>query len=192
MTQILNTKTVFLIFTSLLLSSCATLTAQDCEQMDWRERGLKDGRAGEEASQLARYKKQCGEFNLSVDAKLYKAGYQAGLKDFCTYENGVEQGESGEKNQNVCPSDLAPEFNKGHVAGYKVYKLKEELEEQREKQEDELKKQREQAEDDQKDADEAALKRMNECTFDSDCESRKCVSMHESVGSASGHVKKCR
>ncbi len=174
------------------MAGCSTLNAKDCATMDWRKRGLQDGRDGLDKGQIGNYKKQCREFNVFVDATRYKAGYQSGLKEFCTYDNGMKQGEKGKKSAEVCPADLAAEFNKGHQAGYKIFELREELEEQKNKQEDELKRQKKQAEETQQSNDEAALKQMNQCTFDSDCEPLKCVSSYESVGSASGHVNKCQ
>jgi hypothetical protein len=192
MTQTLKIQTLLLMISFTFLTGCSTLSAKDCATMDWRERGLKDGREGEDKGQIGNYQKRCREFNISVDAIRYKAGYQSGLKEFCTYDNGMKQGEDGKKNGEVCPDDLAAEFNKGHKAGYKIFELREELEEQKKKQEDELKRQREQSEEIQQRNDEAALKQMNQCTFDSDCEPLRCVSSYESVGSASGHVNRCQ
>lgn len=174
------------------LNGCASINKEQCENMNWVNRGYSDGKEGLPANQFAKYQAQCAKHKITIDQEHYRSGHQDGLKIFCTYENGMRQGEEGESNELVCPENLASEFNRGHQAGYKVYELRAEIERQKKAQEEALAKQKSELEDLRKKSDEATLNSMNECTFDSDCAPRMCGSEFITIGSASGFVRKCQ
>lgn len=160
--------------------------------MNWANRGYADGKKGSPANQFTKYRAQCAEHKITIDTDQYVRGHQEGLKLFCTYENGMQQGEDGERNELVCPESLALEFNRGHQAGYKMYEFRKEMDRQREAQEEALAQQQREAEDLRKKSDADVLENMNECTFDSDCAPRRCASEFITIGSASGWVRRCQ
>jgi len=110
----------------LSLTACASISEKDCLQGDWYEIGLKDGRHGSH-NRSASYSKDCAEYQVQVDAELYKKGREKGLKSYCTYEKGVSLGSSNRSYNNVCPAELAPEFLSGYQPYRNVAKAKAEL-----------------------------------------------------------------
>lgn len=171
----------------IVLGGCATLTLEQCQTSNWQQKGYKDGSNGS-GTRIAKYQKQCSEHNVSVPSEAYYVGYQEGLKVFCTYDNGVREGEAGRRNEGVCVGGAASEFNKGHTAGYKVYQLREELEEQK-KAAEEL---AEKNEDARKQSEKDAIESLEQCHFDSDCgQGMECASKTVTIGSTSDSINQC-
>lgn len=96
--------------------SCS-LSKKDCATADWYDRGFKDGRVGQFVSQLTKYKQQCGAHNIEVDIHFYKMGYNDGLKQFCTFDNGHKEGLAGRVDLDVCPASSRGEYYRGYWAG---------------------------------------------------------------------------
>jgi hypothetical protein len=100
-----------------LICTACSLSKKDCETTDWYDRGLRDGRVGEFTSALTKYKEQCSAHNITVDAHFYKMGYNDGLKQFCTFDNGHKEGLAGRVDLNVCPESSRGEYYRGYWAG---------------------------------------------------------------------------
>jgi hypothetical protein len=91
-------------------TGCAPLTAQRCAQADAYAAGVADGRAGRPADDA------CGA-GTADDAARYAAGRAAGLREYCTIENGVRAGRSGAAYRDVCADAGEQAFLSGYYLG---------------------------------------------------------------------------
>lgn len=155
----------------LLVASCSTLKREDCQTMDWYNKGLEDAR-NDGQSEIDGYEKTCKEYGLSVLRSDYDSGFKKGLNDFCTFDKGYEYGKNGKSHFNEC-SSLNSEFSNGYAKSLK------DIEENQKKQEEELKEKKE------KDLKEA-VERLNECSSDFDCErdGKRCETETQFIHSA--------
>ncbi|MGB7433031.1 MAG: DUF2799 domain-containing protein [Ahrensia sp.] len=102
------------------LSGCATLNEDQCAVTDWQQLGQSDGARGLSPDRIASHREACSKFNLPVDAPAWQAGWQLGIRQYCTFENGIEIGQRGSFGSNFCPVDLAEDFRIGNQAGKRV------------------------------------------------------------------------
>lgn len=93
------------------------MSKRDCETADWLELGYRDSSKGWSMDSFNTRKKDCSEWGTNADKDKYTAGFTAGLKKFCTYDQGVEFGHRSGHYRNQCPSDLEVEFLKGYRLG---------------------------------------------------------------------------
>ncbi len=103
------------------LSSCASLSESECKAANWEIIGLEDGSQGKRSSHIGKHRKACSDYNIAPDLDAYLKGHQSGLTQFCTEQNGYNQGARGQANSNVCPTNLARNFNRGYQVGYNIY-----------------------------------------------------------------------
>ncbi|AXS39192.1 DUF2799 domain-containing protein [Breoghania sp. L-A4] len=104
-----------------LLSSCASLTPEQCETGNWRTIGLSDGAEGRPLSRLDDHREACGKVGISIDTGAYMAGRDEGLTRYCTPVSGFSVGSNGRANGNVCPAELAGGFEAGYVLGSELH-----------------------------------------------------------------------
>ncbi|MCB9093235.1 MAG: DUF2799 domain-containing protein, partial [Halobacteriovoraceae bacterium] len=152
-------KKLILIF-FLFIASCTTLTKEDCQSMNWFEKGRSDAMNGKTIKAFSEYNKTCSQYNVTVDHEKYASGRVQGLTFFCTYENGQLFGRGGEAYLGICPQKLEPEFLKGYYIGKKEAELKKK-EQELELREQDLKLKSQQT----------ILTKLNtkQCMFNSDC-----------------------
>lgn len=100
-----------------LLSGCATMTAEECRVADWYRLGEQDGRQGRSVDFLAQRSSDCREAGFAVDSDAWYAGYDLGLRAFCRPENGFRQGREGRSYPSVCPQPLEAEFREAWELG---------------------------------------------------------------------------
>lgn len=104
-----------------LLSSCATLTPEQCKTGDWKNIGLSDGAQGHPLSRLDEHRKACGKAGISIDTEIYIRGRDEGLTRYCTPVSGFTVGRNGRAHGNVCPVELAGLFEAGYVLGNELH-----------------------------------------------------------------------
>ena len=109
----------------LTLSSCATLSKEDCTSTDWRQRGQLDGSTGDSVQEFAKYQQQCQEHGVSISKASYLEGYWQGLKSFCNYDNGYKNGLEGTEPMKECES-VGVTFSKGYHKGFEAFMAKKE------------------------------------------------------------------
>lgn len=96
-----------------------------CNSLDWFEIGRQSGTAGHPPA-LASEKKRCsGQLDASAQA-LYITGYNKGLSDFCTPENGYTLGRSGSPTSSACPITSRTNFQVAYKRGVRAKELSEE------------------------------------------------------------------
>lgn len=110
-----------LIGAAILLSACATLNEDQCKATSWSDLGFTDGARGSSSAYVSQHQSACTKFGISVDTAQWQSGWERGIRTFCTPANGVAKGKSGALNNNVCPADLAVNFNEGHRVGKQVH-----------------------------------------------------------------------
>ncbi|SER94386.1 Protein of unknown function [Tranquillimonas rosea] len=87
----------------LLLTSCASLSEEECLRGDWRGIGYEDGVDGRERDFILRHAKACAEVGVSPDREAWLAGRAEGLPLYCTIDNAYDEGRRGVVLNNVCP-----------------------------------------------------------------------------------------
>ncbi|MDQ8023065.1 MAG: DUF2799 domain-containing protein [Moraxellaceae bacterium] len=104
-----------------LLSGCASLSEKECRTADWQQIGYRDGSNGYPRSRAVDHAQACRKLGVSVDEPRYFAGHAQGLQRYCTPDNGLRAGLSGQAYANVCPADLAVAFEERYSAGREVW-----------------------------------------------------------------------
>jgi hypothetical protein len=155
-TRMLNR--IVCLFVILLNTSCATLSKEQCEQIDWFQKGREEALGGERQGKVHSYSERCENVGAKINQQAFLAGYDEGLKIFCTQESGYKHGLAGEAYGDICPPGSSEAFLKGYNAGAREFRLQ--------KREQELKKREEEVARKEK-----LLTRFGtkECTYDSDC-----------------------
>lgn len=116
-------RVVMVLITAIVLSSCQTMSKEECAVADWRVVGEQDGAAGyEPQSRFARHVKACERAGVLADQTLWYQGYQQGLPRYCTPLNGLSVGRDGKSYANVCPVDLDAGFREGYSLGQAYYR----------------------------------------------------------------------
>lgn len=113
-----------LFFTALVLSSCSSVSKQDCSQLDWREQGIKDGEEGRRSTYFLQHALKCIE---SPDNIQYVSGRNEGLKLFCTRYGGFQEGLRGMTYLGQCGAFKSEaKFKVAHELGLDAYRQGEE------------------------------------------------------------------
>lgn len=94
-----------------LLSSCASLSPEQCKNADWRQIGYTDGASGEPGGKLQEHASACAKADIKPDLEAYLSGRMEGLLSYCQPENGFEVGRRGRPdNVGDCPPHLRAPF----------------------------------------------------------------------------------
>lgn len=110
-----------------VLSSCDAVTPEQCEAGNWREIGLSDGKQGRSAGYVAEIQKACSKVGVTVDEQAWRAGREAGLKQYCTPQNAYKIGRNGTQLANVCTGPSVSELNAANIKGRKYYAINSEI-----------------------------------------------------------------
>ncbi len=117
------------IASAVLLSSCATLSKEQCMVGDWQAIGYNDGVAGYSSDRLTSHAKACAKASIAPDYQAWERGRQIGLKQYCTVDNAYNVGLRGNTLNNVCPVAIANTLRQRHQQGLEIYTLTKQLEE---------------------------------------------------------------
>ena len=117
---------IFLFFSvSLLFSGCDTIQPKDCKYTDWYELGRQNGSKGGSNSSFQDVVQSCENVSDSAD-NLYKAGYSAGIVQYCSDQSAFEIGKSGQPLPESCLNHSGDRFNVYYQSGRRVLKLEKE------------------------------------------------------------------
>jgi len=105
----------------LWITACATLNEAQCETANWQDLGQRNGQQGRPASYVAEHEKACSGYGLPVDSTAWRAGWETGIRQYCTVENGLQVGRDGAHYAQSCPADVAPGFLRGYTVGERVH-----------------------------------------------------------------------
>jgi hypothetical protein len=115
---------LFIIFTMLGVSGCATMSADECTMSDWHTIGFEDGAGGYAPERLGNHRKACAKHGVAPDFEQYQAGRAQGLRQFCQASRGFSLGANGGRYNGVCPSDLEMDFVDAYNSGHQLYTLR--------------------------------------------------------------------
>ncbi len=116
-----------LVVTTLTACSSTTLSENQCKANDWYTVGYADGSSGYDASRLLQHHHACVEHGVTPDRAQYTAGWDAGIAQYCTPENGFDLGESGASYNRICPAGFEHEFHAAYSDGHTLYIARSEL-----------------------------------------------------------------
>jgi len=105
------------------LIGCASISKDDCLAGSWADIGYRDGVNGQARGKLADYAKTCGKYNVAPDREAYLSAYRQGIAEYCTYEQGLELGESGAGFNQACSGNLSQGFAQGYDEGRVIYEI---------------------------------------------------------------------
>ncbi|SHO48936.1 DUF2799 domain-containing protein [Desulfopila aestuarii] len=112
---------VICLFLICSLSSCATLSKNECLNGDWLTIGYEDGAKGESRERIGAHQEACSEYGIAPDFNTYQKGYDNGLLLFCTPRNGFIKGKGGYQYSGICPEKLESGFLEGYDGGREIY-----------------------------------------------------------------------
>lgn len=108
--------------TSLLtLGACQTISEDACRAGNWEDIGFNDGSQGRSRSRLAAIGEECAKYGIQPDHSAYIAGLEAGLRRFCTPDQGFRDGENGNRANEECSALGFDTYLDGHADGYDIY-----------------------------------------------------------------------
>lgn len=108
-----------------LITACASgyLEDFDCLSANWFDLGKNTSTVGKPAKTFEKYQKKCAASIGARESTAFQTGYTAGLKEYCTYKTGYDQGRSGISDKTICPEALQTDFLKGYRKGYAAYEI---------------------------------------------------------------------
>ncbi|WP_144393767.1 DUF2799 domain-containing protein [Pleionea sediminis] len=117
-------RTCFLAMMSMmLLSSCATLSEEECRIADWQTIGYEDGLRGLLTSRISQHREACADVGVKPDLQSYLAGHKRGLVQFCVPNKGFDLGRRGGRYNGVCSGPAEHEFLRGYRSGQQIHQL---------------------------------------------------------------------
>jgi len=115
---------MFVLGTMVVLSGCATMSADECETSDWRGIGYDDGVRGYSADRIGRHRNACAKHGVTPDLDAYQTGRTEGLREYCQPQRGFNLGANGSRYNGVCAADLEPNFLDAYRLGSELYSLR--------------------------------------------------------------------
>jgi hypothetical protein len=107
-----------------LLSSCATMSPEECKLADWGAVGQSDGLDGKALTYLDGRTKDCAKVGVALNTQVYLHGRELGLRTYCRLENAVPLGLHGGTYAGVCPPEIDMLFQQRFQIARGVYDLR--------------------------------------------------------------------
>lgn len=128
--EVKDMRRVLLVVGALTLAACASkpsVSEFQCKAGDWESIGYRDGISGIESTQILTHQEACGEFGIVPDRNRYLAGWESGVREYCTFDNGFNLGERGGRKNSLCKGELQEPFATGFEDGRKLYLARREV-----------------------------------------------------------------
>ncbi len=119
-----NWLLVFTSFTALAVSGCSSMSAAECQALDWQTMGYEDGVVGYSGNRIGQHREACGKYGVTPNLMQYQAGREQGLREFCKPANGFLVGERGNGYSGICPADMDGDFVAAYQSGRQLYSLR--------------------------------------------------------------------
>lgn len=113
---------------TLLLSSCASMSKEQCLTANWLDQGFRDGRTGQPLSRLEDHRAACAKVAVIPNNNLYIEGREQGIVLYCTPENALQEGLQGRPYRHACPAELEQAFLRSYTNGKQLYEAEQEVE----------------------------------------------------------------
>jgi hypothetical protein len=115
-------KNLSILATAAFLTSCAHhLSESECRDTNWHSVGFQDALNGFESKNLEQEKKDCNKFNIKLDHKSYSAGWDKGMKQYCTEQNGYDLGVQGLSYSTICHAEYYAAIDAGYTRGIRKF-----------------------------------------------------------------------
>ena len=121
-------KIIGLVIAALLLSSCASMSEQECLTANWQDQGFRDGRNGEPLTRIEDHRQACAKVGVIPDQRLYFKGRDQGILHYCTPDNAIREGRLGRAYRNACPAHLEHRFLQAYEQGKEIYEVEQHIE----------------------------------------------------------------
>lgn len=103
------------------LGACASMSEEECLAADWKQQGYRDGVSGYPSNRVEDHREACAKVGVVPDLGQYRSGWDAGIREYCTPANALNEGRRGHSYRNSCPVELEPAFRTNYQIGYRVY-----------------------------------------------------------------------
>lgn len=103
------------------LSSCATMSEDQCLAGAWGERGYQDGASGQLPSRLQDHAEACAKYGVVPETEVYMSAREDGLRTYCTASGGFQVGRMGSGYTGACPVEAESEFLPAFNDGRRIY-----------------------------------------------------------------------
>jgi hypothetical protein len=114
-------KIYALLMIAFTLSSCASMSKEECVSANWKEVGIKDGSLGRNALVFNDYVKSCAKTSATPDQSAYMSGRSEGLKTYCTIQKGYDKGRHNENYYGTCVDHNEKIYLDGRKLGLELY-----------------------------------------------------------------------
>lgn len=113
------------LFLFFILTGCSTWDREKCLTTNWYDQGREDA-AESGIENFPAYKRECGKEGIGLASKeaSYRKGFLEGLRSWCTFQNGFNQGLSGKVSTTKCDA-INPAFARGLEEGYREFRVTE-------------------------------------------------------------------
>lgn len=109
------------IFLSIALHGCATMSVDECASADWRAFGYEDGTNGETMGKGDKRSSACAKHGYAMNRDAYINGRNEGLSNYCTEDSGYTVGASGLPYNGVCINHNETRFLEAHSRGHQAF-----------------------------------------------------------------------
>lgn len=116
-------KCVALLLLTLFISSCATMSKDECKQADWYLKGVDDATQGFALDRVIEHGKACARVNIVPDMKDYREGHGKGARLYCVPEKGYSEGRNGAAYNGICPAALEGRFLRAYNDGQELFAI---------------------------------------------------------------------
>ncbi len=111
-----------------LISSCASMTENECLTVNWLDQGFRDGRNGQALSRLEEHRQACAKVGVTPNRQLYFQGRDQGILHYCSPQNALQEGLKGQPYRNACPAHLEHGFLVAYDKGKQIYDAEQRVE----------------------------------------------------------------
>lgn len=116
---------------TLWLGGCATMNEDQCRAGDWGGQGYRDGSQGLPMSRLEDHAKACGKHGIAPEEAPYRSAREDGLRTYCRFERGFEEGRRGQSYHGVCRPEEEAEFLPAYHDGQRLHAVEAALDQAR-------------------------------------------------------------
>lgn len=116
-------KPITLIFATLTLSACASLSVEECRVADWKEIGYTDAANGFTQGRIEDHRNACAKTGVAVQLGPYLEGFNAGLQNYCTVQTALNLGTSGAQFPTQCTGAIVKKMTPAYQAGREQYQM---------------------------------------------------------------------
>ena len=114
-------KSILLMGFAVMATGCSTISEESCIAGSWESLGYEDGHNGESRAHFNKIAKSCAKYGISANAAEYRAGYDTGLRQYCSYDKGYDHGVSGNSRKTECLEINFTPYLDGYNKGVPLY-----------------------------------------------------------------------